>query len=394
MNKARRVVVTAMSVMNCNGNNKEEFFINLLQGKVGIDKCTIFNTKNLCTDYVGEIKRDDFTYEIESIEQDTRVICIFKELVNQLFEDSDLSIEYIRNMEERACMSVATSVGSDDYIIEAVKNSHDDLLAYNQSAEFAKICGVNGTCYTNVSACSAGTTAAGTAYSLIKSGRADLVITGGLDPLTEFSCYGFHSLQNMSDEPCTPFDVNRKGINIGEGGALFIFEDYENAKKRKAKIYAEICGYGLGNDAYHPTSPDPSGNGALRVMKSALSEGNISPNDIDYINAHGTGTILNDSMELKAISNLNSNKPIDVSSTKSMTGHCLAGAGAIELAASIFSICNDSIFPTANLKKEDSDYENINLIKGKAIKKEINTVLSNSFAFGGNSSSILLRKVK
>ncbi|CAM2940081.1 beta-ketoacyl-[acyl-carrier-protein] synthase family protein [Hathewaya histolytica] len=389
----RRVVVTSIGVLNSNGNTTEEFFRNCMQGKVGIDKCTIFNTEKLRTDYVGEIKKS-LPYEIDKDKQETRVTSIFKDLVKQMLEDSNLSVEDIQKLEERACMSIATSVGSNDYIIGYVKHNLKDCLVNNNFSQFASICGVNGPCYTNTSACAAGTSAAGTAYSLIHSNRADLVIVVGMDPLTEFSCYGFHSLQNMSDKPCKPFDKNRDGINIGEGGAIFIFEEYEHALNRGAKIYGDICGYSIGNDAYHSTSPDPTGEGALRVMKNALTQGGIDAEKLNYINAHGTGTLLNDEMELKSISGLDKQDPIYVSSTKSMVGHCLAGAGAIELAATLLSVYHDVVFPTATLEESQLTYDNINLIKNKGIYEKVNYALSNSFAFGGNSASILVGKGK
>lgn len=372
--------------MCANGNNKVEFAQNAKKARCGIRKTTLFPTEKLCTDYYGQLNKD-YIYEVDSLDDKSRMENIYEDLMYQLLEDADLSLEDIKGREERIGFSFATSVGANDYITAHVKGTIKHAIAKSNIYKLISNYGIAGPAFINTSACAAGTTAIGIAYSLVTSGVVDMVIAGGADPLTEFSSYGFHSLKNMSDEPCKPFDQKRKGINLGEGGALFVIESYESAKQRNAKIYAEVMGYGLGNDAYHATSPDPTGEGAYRVMIQALTQAEILPAEVDYINAHGTGTLINDSMESKAIEKLACRG--SVTSTKSQTGHCLAAAGAIEFAATILCMQEGIIYPNVNLD-EPIEAQNINFVKGESQQQKVKHAISNSFAFAGNSASIVL----
>lgn len=367
------------------GNNKEEFIKNAKVGKCSISETDLFPTEKLRTNYFGQIKKP-YIYEVVKLEDKSRLECMFCDLGEQLLEDGGITVDYIKNKKERAAFSFATSVGANDYITAHVKGTIKNSLGKSNIYKLPRQLGVGGAVFVNTSACAAGTTALGVAYSLITSGVADLVIAGGVDPLTEFSCYGFHSLQNLSSTPCRPFDRNRDGITLGEGGALFILEELSAAKERNAHIYAEILGYGLGNDAYHATSPDPSGNGAYRVMKQAIEQAGIEETEIDYINTHGTGTVINDGMEIKAIERLNSECVIN--STKSQIGHCLAAAGAIEFAATVLSVESGEIYPSVNIEDEVEKSSNITIVKGTTKKKEVKHALSNSFAFAGNAASV------
>lgn len=385
MEQKRRVVVTGLSMLCAGGSNKEEFMENARAGKCSIRKTDLFPTQKLRTDYFGQVGKS-YIYEVENMEEESRVECIFRDLGEQLLADADITEADIRGKGERAAFSFATSVGANDYITAHVKGTIPNSLGKSNLYKLPKQLGVGGAVFINTSACAAGTTALGTAYSLIASGAADLVIAGGADPLTEFSSYGFHSLQNLSSIPCRPFDKNRDGITLGEGGALFVLEELSAAKERNAHIYAELLGYGLGNDAYHATSPDPTGNGAYRVMKQAIEQAGIRESDIDYINAHGTGTVINDGMEIKAIERLDGN--CTVTSTKSQIGHCLAAAGAIEFAATVLSIEKEEIYPSVNITEEIEKDAKIAIVKEKSEKKEIRYALSNSFAFAGNAASI------
>lgn len=385
MEKKRRVVVTGLSMLCAGGSNKEEFITNARAGKCSIRKTDLFPTEKLRTDYFGQVGKS-YPYEVQTKEEKSRLECIFSDLGQQLLADAGITEEDIREKKERAAFSFATSVGANDYITAHVKGTIPNSLAKSNLYKLPRQLGVGGAVFINTSACAAGTTALGTAYSLIASGAADLVIAGGADPLTEFSAYGFHSLQSLSNIPCRPFDKNRDGITLGEGGALFVLEELSCAKERNAHIYAEILGYGLGNDAYHATSPDPSGNGAYRVMKQAICQAGIKETEIDYINAHGTGTVINDSMEVKAIERLEGGAT--VTSTKSQIGHCLAAAGAIEFAATVLSMEQKEIFPSVNITEEIEKDPKIVFVKEQTEKKEIQYALSNSFAFAGNAASI------
>jgi 3-oxoacyl-[acyl-carrier-protein] synthase II len=203
-------------------------------------------------------------------------------------------------------------------------------------------------------------------------------------------------MMNLTQSKCTPFDTNRSGLVLGEGAAIFIFEKYESAVKRGAKIYAEVCGYGLSNDAYHETQPDPNAGGAIRAMKMALSENEINIDSIDYINAHGTGTKFNDLMESVAIKNIfeeRLDKPF-VSSTKAATGHALGAAGAIEFAACLMAVCHNFIPPTLHLENSLEQMQDYDFAPQNAVEGEVNHAMSNSFGFAGNCSSIVIKKSK
>ena len=240
-----------------------------------------------------------------------------------------------------------------------------------------------------MAACASGTTAIGIAYDQVQSDKADIVIAGGADPLTYFSCAGFHALKSLSNSVGKPFDKKRDGINIGEASAFFIVEELRHALERNAKIYGEILGYGINNDAYHVTSPSPDGCGATASINMAMAHTDIAVADIDYINAHGTGTHLNDEMEANVIKNMFDGKDLNVSSTKSVTGHCMAAAGAVEFAVVLMAIKNGIVPSSANLAdKMDECMDNV--YNTKSFERPIKYALSNSFAFAGNTSSILV----
>ena len=401
MNEENRVVVTGIGVIAANGNNKEEFYENCVNGISGIKECTIFDTSKLCTDYVGEIEKK-LTYEPGKDYEDDRITEILRIAISEMFEDAKLTPDDIRECDNRAYLSLATSLAGNSRVLRFVREQakgNFEVESILQSADFVSwiknLCKIKGGCYTTMSACAAGSTAAGIGFDLIKEGTADLVVVGGADPLTEFSCMGFHALKSLSADVCKPFDENRDGINIGEAGAFMIFETLENAKKRNAHIYGEILGYGINNDAYHITSPDPNGTGAIASMKMAINEAGLEPKDIDYVNAHGTGTRLNDKLEMYAVDSVMNNREDDVavSSTKSMTAHCLGAAGALELVATLLSIEHQRCMPTCTLEETMEEYKD-SFLPNKSVEHNINYALSNSFAFAGNTASILVGKVE
>ncbi|WOO38571.1 beta-ketoacyl-[acyl-carrier-protein] synthase family protein [Anaerocolumna sp. AGMB13020] len=386
MSTEKRVVVTGISVMAANGNNIDEFNENAVRGIGGIKKTTLFPTDKIRTDYFGQVNKT-YIYEVQSLKDKSRLECMYEDLILQLLEDTSITPEIIGELNEKVGFSFATSVGVNDYVSGHVKGSIEKSISKSNIYKLPKKLKIKGPVFVNTSACAAGTTAIGTAYSLVNSGICDMVISGGIDPLTEFSSYGFHSLQNLSSTPCRPFDKDRDGITLGEGGALFVIESYESAQKRNAKIYCEVLGYGLGNDAYHATSPDPSGDGAYRVMTQALKQADVLPAKIDYINTHGTGTEINDSMEIKAIERLTGK--CHVNSIKSQVGHCLAAAGAVEFAATVLSINNSYVYPNINLSNPINSLEEVEL-PSELVYKNIHYALSNSFAFAGNAASIVV----
>jgi 3-oxoacyl-[acyl-carrier-protein] synthase II len=262
--------------------------------------------------------------------------------------------------------------------------------------------GFRGPNFTTVSACASGTNAIIDSYNYIRLGMADMFLTGGSEAaITESGVGGFNALKALSernDSPETasrPFDKDRNGFVLGEGAAAFVLEEYEHAKARGAKIYAELIGSGMSADAYHMTAPHPEGVGAKNVMINALKDAEIDITDVDYINVHGTSTPLGDSSESKAIQAVFGEHAYDlnISSTKSMTGHLLGAAGAIEAAACILSIQNQIVPPTINHFTDDEQFDpKLNFTFNKAQKRKINIAMSNTFGFGGHNTSIVFRK--
>ena len=230
---------------------------------------------------------------------------------------------------------------------------------------------------------------------LIRHNEADIIITGGSDAMCELTYAGCNSLRAVDPDKCKPFDANRKGLSLGEAAAILILEDIDHAKKRGAKIYAEMAGYGIACDAYHMTAPDSSGNGAARTIKAALLDAGVSPLDVNYINAHGTATYHNDIAETKAIKTVFGEYAynIPVSSIKSMVGHCLGAAGGIEAAATALTIYNSIIPPTINYSTPDPNCD-LDYVPNKARNKEVNIAISNSLAFGGNNTTIVIKRCK
>jgi 3-oxoacyl-[acyl-carrier-protein] synthase II len=263
--------------------------------------------------------------------------------------------------------------------------------------------GFRGPNFVTVSACASGTNAIIDAFNYIRLGMADIFVTGGTEAtITESGVGGFNALKALSqrnDSPTTasrPFDKDRDGFVLGEGAGSLILEEYEHAKARGAKIYAEIVGGGMSADAYHLTAPHPEGLGATNVMVNALSDAGMKPEDIDYVNVHGTSTPLGDVSEIKAIQNVFGEHAytLNISSTKSMTGHLLGAAGAIEAIACILAMNNSLVPPTINHFTDDEEIDsNLNLTFNKAQKREIRAALSNTFGFGGHNASIIFKKI-
>ena len=241
-------------------------------------------------------------------------------------------------------------------------------------------------------ACSSGANALGIAADWIRCGRAEVVLCGGTDSLCRMTYTGFNVLQALDREPCRPFDKRRAGLTLGEGAAVFIFEDWQRARRRGARILGEFVSYGVSADAHHLTQPRPDGAGAVRATQRALREGRVAIEEIDYINAHGTGTPLNDVVETRAIKAVFGAHAyrIPVTSTKSMVGHCLGAAGAIEALASLLAIRHGFVPPTATLEEPDPECD-LDYVPKASRSKILRTALSNSYGFGGNNTSLIVR---
>jgi 3-oxoacyl-[acyl-carrier-protein] synthase II len=255
--------------------------------------------------------------------------------------------------------------------------------------------GVLGPRATIATACSSSATAIGCGLDSIRSGEVDIAIVGGSESLSEVTFGGFNSLRSVDEGTCRPFDLNRKGLSLGEGAAFLILEEAGYARRRGAKIHAEIMGYGLSGDGQHMTAPDPEGKGAARAMQQALQDGGINPEEIDYINAHGTATPANDAAETKAIKKLLGDRArkVPVSSSKSMIGHCLGAAGALEAVATVLTVRDDRIPPTIHYQTPDPECD-LDYVPNQAREAVVNVTLSNSFAFGGNNTALVFRKWK
>lgn len=388
----KRVVITGYGVICALGNNKRDVKAAFMNRDINMKPISqIKEYGELNQIYAGLCKHE--YKEIKKVTDYDRSEEMARIALDEACADAKLTKENLNDLKERLSLSLSTSVMGSDYIMNYMKEGRRNAEWIIHSKAFvsrlARDYRIHGGCYTTSSACASGSAGIGIAFDLIKEDKADMVITGGTDHVTDISIYGFHALETLSHGIAKPFDQERDGINIGEGSAFFIFEEYEHAKRRNAVIYGEVLGYGLANDAYHITSPDPSGEGASHSMRMALAEAKFSKDTSRlYINAHGTGTRVNDAMELKAIKKVFGEQSVYVSSTKSLTGHCLGAAGSIELALSLMVLEEGRAPITANSKFDIEDHD---AISDREIEVEtVNTILSNSFAFGGNDATVVI----
>lgn len=387
----KRVVITGFGAVCGNASNKDELYNACINGVSGIRKCSAFSAAGLLTDQFGENTKIDPKNRLKEL---ISLSC------SEMLEECGYSSEDISEMGVRCRLFYGTLLSNaDSYYTHSLNKAEgiscgSSLADMNNYAAYAKeLLGIKGGMSVSSAACASGTTAVGMAFDYIRNGICETAVAGGADPLTIIAAYGFNALKSLSGSICNPYDENRDGINIGECGAFFFMESLEHAIKRGAKIYCEILGYGLGNDAYHITSPAPDGSGAYAAMMSAINDGGISVDDIDYINGHGTGTAINDSMEIKAVTKLfeNSSKKPALSSTKALIGHCMGSSGAIELASVIMAMRHGKYIPMPRLKNPVNTDEGI-FISDNTCDMDIRYALSNSFAFAGNSASILIKR--
>jgi 3-oxoacyl-[acyl-carrier-protein] synthase II len=414
--KLRRVVVTGIGALTPIGNTAPEFWEGLKNGVSGAAPITKFDASLFKTQFACEVKNLDVEQfidrkEVRKMDPFTQYAMI---TVDEAIVDAGLDVEKIDL--NRVGVIWGSGIGGlktfQDEVTEFVKG--DGTPRYNPffipkmiadiSAGLISIkYGFKGPNFVTVSACASGTNALIDAFNYIKWGKADVFVSGGSEAaVTEAGVGGFNALKALSqrnDSPKTasrPFDKDRDGFVLGEGAGALILEEYEHAKARGAKIYAEMVGGGMSADAYHMTAPHPDGEGATSVMRLALEDAGMKAEDIDYVNVHGTSTPLGDVGELKAIQNVFGEHAyrMNISSTKSMTGHLLGAAGAIEAIASIFAIKYGIVPPTINHFTDDENMDNkLNLTFNKAQTREINAALSNTFGFGGHNCSVIFKKI-
>lgn len=408
----RRVVVTGMGIVSPCGNNLKENWENIVNGNSGIDYITRFDTADFPAKIAGEVKNlnpEDFVDKKDAKRYDLFLIYAMA-ACKMAMEDSGLKIS--EEFSERVGVMVGAGMGglltiekyhqalmeggprkiSPFFIPYSIVNMAPGLI----SMEY----GAKGPNLSVVTACATSTHNIGEAFECILRGDADVMIAGGaegtISPLAIGGFCAMKALSTRNDDPkkaSRPFDKDRDGFVMGEGAGILVLEELEFAKKRGAKIYAEVVGYGLGSDAYHMTQPAPDGEGAYRCMKMAINDAKISPDDIDYINAHGTSTYYNDLFETIAIKKLFKEKAykIPISSTKSMTGHLLGAAGAVEAIYTVMSIKEGIVPPTLNYETPDGECD-LDYVPAKAREVKIKYAMSNSFGFGGTNASLVFKK--
>ena len=412
----RRVVVTGIGTINPLGNNIAEYFTNLEKGVSGAAPITHFDAEKFKTKFACEVKNYDPAQHFDR--KEVRKYDLFTQYAliaaTQAVEDSALDLEKIDL--EQAGVIWSSGIGG-------LKSFFDECLGYAEGGMTPRFSpffiprmiadiaagfismkyGFMGPNYCTVSACASSNHGLIDAFNYIRWGKATVMVAGGSEAaVNEPSVGGFNSMQALStrnDDPqhaSRPFDKDRDGFVIGEGAGALILEEYEHAKARGAKIYCEIVGGGCSADAYHYTAPHPEGKGAKKAMRDAIAEAGITPDQIDYVNVHGTSTPAGDRPELKAVAEVLGEHVYDanISSTKSMTGHLLGAAGAIEALACIFAINHGTIPPTINCENLDPEIDpRLNLTLNKAQKREVRCAMSNTFGFGGHNSTIILRKI-
>lgn len=407
----RRVVVTGLGAITPIGNNVQEFWNGLVEGKCGIDEITHFDTTNYKVKLAGEIK--NFNVEDYFDKREAKRLDRYSHLAliaeRELMKDANLDVSSIDST--RLGVAVSAGIGG----LQTIENNAQTLLEKgpdrvspmyipmaisNMAAgNIAIEVGAKGESFCMTTACASSTHTIGECFRIIKHGYQDLMIAGGTEAsITPTGIAGFTNIKALSQTPdktraSIPFDKERNGFVMGEGAGIILLEELEHAKKRGAKIYAEIVGYGATSDAYHITSPAPNGEGGARAMQNAMKDAGIETEEVTYINAHGTSTPLNDKYETMAIKTAfgDASKKVIVSSTKGHTGHLLGAAGGIEAVACVKAIEKGIVPPTIGYKVPDEECD-LDIVPNQARKIEVKYAMSNSLGFGGHNSSIIFKK--
>ena len=414
MSSFRRVVVTGIGAITPVGNTAAAYWEGLKNGVSGAAPITRFDATKFKTRFAAEVKGynpDEFFDRKEHRKMDLftqfGVVAADEAIADAgLLEGVDKDrvgviwgsgIGGLKSLQEE-CFQFGRGDGTPRYSPFFIPR----MIADSSSGNISIKNGFRGPNFVTTSACASSSDSIITAFNTIRLGLADVVVTGGSEAaITESGIGGFNALKAMSernDSPATasrPYDKNRDGFVLGEGAGAIVLEGYDHAKARGAKIYAELIGGGMSSDAYHITAPDPSGSGVVLVMQNALRDAGIKPEDVDYINTHGTSTPLGDGAEIKAIETVfgPAAEKLNISSTKSMTGHLLGGAGGIEAVAAILAIQNGIVPPTINLETPDPDInQHLNFTANKAQQRDVTIAISNTFGFGGHNTSVVFRR--
>ncbi|GAA3776180.1 beta-ketoacyl-ACP synthase II [Corallibacter vietnamensis] len=412
----RRVVVTGLGALTPIGNTKETYWDGLIHGKSGAAPITYFDTEKFKTKFACELKNFNATdfldrKEARKMDKFTQYAMVASD---EAIADAKLDLEVVDKLKvgviwgagiggletfQDEVLNFASGDGTPRFNPFFIPKMIADIAPGNISIKH----GFMGPNYTTVSACASSANAMIDALNYIRLGHCDVIVTGGSEAAVTIAGMGgfnaMHALSTRNDSPETasrPFDATRDGFVLGEGAGAIILEEYEHAKARGAKIYAEVIGGGLSSDAHHMTAPHPEGIGVMAVMRNCLENAGIKPEEVDHINTHGTSTPLGDVAELKAISEVFGDhaKNININSTKSMTGHLLGAAGAIESIASILAIEHGVVPPTINHEVVDENIDaKLNLTLNKAQKRDVKVAMSNTFGFGGHNACVLFKKI-
>ena len=418
----RKVVVTGMGAISPIGNSVEEFCASLKAGKSGIGPITSFDTTDFDVKIAGEVRDFDPTVWIDK--KDARKMARFTQFAAaaavqaltqaELLKEADAEgRKLVKSVPEKTGVVIGNGIGGFEIVTESFKKLFGagpkrmlpltvPLMIGNEAAgNISMLFGTMGPAFTQVTACASGTDALGQALDLIRAGRCDVVIAGGTEAvIVPFAVGGFQMLKALSTKRCSnptaasrPFDADRDGFVLAEGAGILILESEEHAKKRGVKIIAEFAGYGASADAYHITAPDPEGIGCSNAVKFALEDAGLKPEDIQYYNAHGTSTEINDPTETKMLKIAMGDHAykIKVSSTKSMTGHCIAAAGSLEAIVCILAIRDGFFPPTINLDNPDPECD-LDYVPNKVQYGEVNAAASGSLGFGGHNGVVIFKK--
>jgi len=395
-----RVVVTGMGIITALGVGKKENISGILEGQNAIKKIASFDVSGYRGKTGGEISGFNFSKKLKQLKP-SRLDRATKLLLTSI-DEAVAEAGLLNRLPSNTPVILGTTLGGmlsgEAYhrnIVSGKKAKPSlllDYLAHYQAIHIAEEYGLDSAAFTISNACASGTNAIGLAYNEIRAGNAEIALAGGYDTMCEFTFAGFNSLQAVTQTLCRPFDKNRDGLVLGEGVGIIVLEEMSCAVSRNANIIAEIIGYGESSDAFHITRPEPSGDGAGLAISRALTCAGVGASDIDYINAHGTGTPYNDAMEAKAIQKIfgNASQNIPVSSIKSMIGHLLGGAGAVEAVITVMAMNKGVLPPNINYQTPDPDCP-LNIVDKSEQPASIKRAVSNSFGFGGANAAIIFQ---
>ncbi len=403
----RRALVTGLGIITSIGHDVSAFWESLLKGRCGIKPITLFDASRYRAHKAAEVK--DFNPHLYFSSRQLQRMSRCDQLGLKAAEEALTDAGLIWEKEDRERIGVFIGGGAGG--IFSAEQYRRKMFQKNwrrirpsllipfatcaMTDALAGKYGILGPRATIATACSSSATAIGYALSSIRSNEIDIALAGGSESLSEMTFGGFNALRSVDEDCCRPFDLNRRGLSLGEGAAILVIEEAEHALRRGAKIHAEEMGYGLSGDGHHMTAPDPEGNGAFRAMGGALEDSGITVEMVDAINAHGTGTPANDRAETKAIKTLFRERAfqIPISGIKSMVGHCLGAAGGVEAVAAILSVQENEIPPTIHYENPDPECD-LDYVPNQCRRMPLDVVLSNSFAFGGNNTALVFGKWK